>query len=132
MSKSRSRTTASPARTKRVADTRRYRSRSEREAAYNRLVLIVAGVITAIVIVILAIALLLDTVIRPNQAVASAAGQNISVRDFQRRVVFERWRAGTFLSTLYSSYAQQFGQQYANQLLADSQNSPYASTYAEL
>ena len=132
MSKSRSRTTGIPARTKRVADTRKYRSRSEREAAYNRLVLIVAGVITAIVILILAIAVLLDTVIRPNLAVANAGGQNISVRDFQRRVIFERWRSGTFLATLYNTYSQQFGAQYAAQLLSDTQNSPYASTYVQL
>src|SRR5262245_47873434 len=108
MAKSKTRTSGIPAPTKR--DTKRYRSRAERDAYYNRIALISGGVIAGIVILILAVALLIDNVIVPNQAVASVGGQNISTREFQRRVVFERWRLGTTLVTVvnqFGSYAQQ-------------------------
>jgi hypothetical protein len=130
MSKSKQKTTAIPAPAKRVADKRKYRSRAERNAAYNRLLLIVSGVIAAIIILILVGAVAYDDVIVPNQAVAVAGGQNIITRDFQRRVIFERWRAGTMLASIYNQYYQ-ISPQYAQSLLTDSQ-SPYASIYSEL
>ncbi len=130
MSKSKQKTTALPAPAKRVADKRKYRSRAERNAAYNRLLLIVSGVVAGIIILILVGAVAYDDVIVPNQAVASAGGQNIITRDFQRRVIFERWRAGTMLASLYSQYSQ-ISAQYAQSLLTDSQ-SPYASMYSQL
>jgi peptidyl-prolyl cis-trans isomerase D len=124
MAKSKSRTTGIPAPTKR--DTKRYRSRAERDAHYNRIALIGAGVIAGVVILILAVALLIDNVIVPNQAVASVGGQNISTREFQRRVVFERWRLGTTLVTVVN----QFGS-YAQQLLSDTSN-PYGQAYSQM
>jgi hypothetical protein len=128
MSKSKSRTTGIPAPTKRTIDTRKYRSRAEREARNTRIVLITTGVIAALIVLILAVALLIDNVIQPNQAVASVGGQNITSREFQRRVVFERWRLGTTLASIY----QQFGPQYAQQLFTDTQSSPYAQAYQQL
>jgi hypothetical protein len=131
MAKSRSRTTAIPTPAQRSADARKYRSRSQREAEANRLVLIVAGVIGGVILLILAGALLIEGVINPNTPVASVNGQNISMKDFQRRVIFERWRTGTFLASVVNQYASQFGAQYAQQLLT-SQQSPYAQLYSEL
>ncbi len=93
----------------------------------NRLVLIVTGVIAAVIILILAGAFLIEGVIQPNQAVANVNGQNISTRDFQKRVVFDRWRTGTLLASVYN----QFGPQYAEQLFT-SQQSPYAQLYQQL
>jgi hypothetical protein len=127
MSKTRSKTTAVPASTKRAIDSRKYRSRAEREAEMNRLVLIVAGVLAGVIILILAGAFLFEGVIIPNQAVASVNGQNISTRDFQKRVVFDRWRTGSLLASIYN----QFGAQYAEQLFT-SQQSPYAQLYQQL
>jgi len=93
----------------------------------NRLVLIVAGVLAGLIILILAGAFLFEGVIIPNQAVASVNGQNISTRDFQKRVTFDRWRTGTLLASIYN----QFGAQYAEQLFT-SQQSPYAQLYQQL
>ncbi len=124
MAKSKTKTTGIPAPTKR--ETRRYRSRAERDAYYNRIALIGAGVLAGILILILAVALLIDNVIVPNQAVASVGGQNITTRDFERRVIFERWRTGTTLV----AFMNQFGQ-YGQQLLADTSN-PYGQAYSEL
>src|SRR5712691_9542801 len=126
MAKSRNKTTAIPAPVKRTADTRRYRSRAERNAAYNRLTLITAGIIGGIILLILAGALLLELVITPNQPVAVVGGQSISTHDFQRRVVFERWRQGSFLANMVN----QFGQ-YGQQMLTG-QGSPYANLYQQL
>jgi parvulin-like peptidyl-prolyl isomerase len=130
MSKSKNRTTAIPAPAKRVADKRKYRSRAERNAAYNRLVVIASVIVTVIIVLILVGAVAYDDVIVPSQAVASAGGQNITTRDFQRRVIFERWRAGTMLASLYNQY-NQISPQYAQAMLTDSQ-SPYATLYSQL
>src|SRR5689334_19520083 len=124
MAKSKSRTTGIPAPTKR--DTRRYRSRAERDAHYNRIALLSAGVIAGVLILILGFALLIDNVIVPNQAVASVGGQNITTRDFQRRVIFERWRAGTTLASVVNSFGS-----YAQQILSDPSNG-YGQLYSQL
>jgi peptidyl-prolyl cis-trans isomerase D len=124
MAKSKSKTTGIPAPTRRTVDTRRYRSRAERDAYYNRIALITAAVVAGGLILILAVALLVDNVVVPNQAVASVGGQNIPTRDFQRRVVFERWQTGTRLAALFNQlgdYAQQFLSQ-----------PPYSDMYSQL
>lgn len=69
---------------------RQYRSRAEREAEIQRYVIIGTVIAVAVAAVILVGAVLFDQLIVPNQAVASINGQNISVRDFQKRVRMER------------------------------------------
>ncbi len=126
-----SKTTGIPAPTKRTIDKRKYRSRAERDAYLNRLVLMAAAAIGSIVILVLVLALLIETVIVPNQAVATVTGQNISTRDFQRRVTFERWRTGNLLATVYNQYSNAYGAQFAQQLFSD-QSSPYYQAYLEM
>jgi hypothetical protein len=101
-----------------------YRSRNQREAESNRLVLIAAGVLAAVIVVILGGALFIDTLVRPAQAVASVGGVNVSTRDFQNRVIYERWRQGNLIAQYYNS---PFGQQQ----LTDT-NSPIGQLYRDL
>src|SRR5258706_559438 len=105
---------------------RLYRPRGERNAAYNRLTLTTAGSISSITPCIPAGAVMLELVITPNQPVAVVGGHSISTHDFQRRVVFERWRQGSFLANMVN----QFGQ-YGQQMLTG-QGSPYAQLYQQL
>jgi len=118
-------TTALPSRTAREG--RRYKSRSEREAQVNRIVLIVTGVIALIVIAVLGTAIVLDNVIAPNKVVASAAGQNVSVQAFQKQVTYQRWRYGTQIATIQN----QVPQQYLSEIFGAQQNSPYY-TYTQM
>ncbi|MBX3062536.1 MAG: peptidylprolyl isomerase [Anaerolineae bacterium] len=101
---------------------RKFKPRSQREAEINRLTLIIAGIVGGLIILILGGALLVDGVITPNQAVASVNGENISTRDFQARVRFERWRIGQQLAQIASFYPQ---------LLSDTSN-PYGQQYQQL
>ena len=109
MAKTKSRTTALPARN--VRDGRKYHSRSEREAQTNRIVLIVAGILGLIIVLIIGGAFLIEFVITPNQPVAVVDGQGISTQDFQLRVKFERWRLGNFLVQQVGQYPPQTQQQ---------------------
>jgi parvulin-like peptidyl-prolyl isomerase len=150
MAKTKSRTTAIPARS--IRDGRKYRSRSEREAQGNRIVLIAAGILGLVIVLILGGALLIEYVITPNQPVAEVAGQGISTRDFQQRVSFERWRLGNFLLAQIGQYPpdtqqqllsnQQYGfSQYyqalqipttlGNQVLTDMENELIVQQYAK-
>jgi len=118
-------TTGLPSTNRRDSDVRRkYRSRSQREGEINRLVLMISGVIAAVIVVILGSAFLIDGVIRPAQAVASVGGQNVSLRDFQERVTYERWREGLQLSQLYNN-------QYFRSQLSDPTNA-YGKQYQQM
>jgi parvulin-like peptidyl-prolyl isomerase len=67
-----------------------YRSRAEREAEIQRRVLIGTTVAVALVLVLLAVAFVIDQIITPTRVVASVFGENITVREFQERVRIER------------------------------------------
>jgi len=121
-----SKTTGIPAPTTRSIDTRRYRSRAERDAYLNSLVLKISAAIASIIILILVLSLLIELVFVPNQAVATVAGVNIPAKDFERRVTFERWRTGNMLASIYNTYGAQFAQQLF------SQGGAYTSAYQEM
>ncbi len=108
-----------------------YRSRAEREHEIQRWVII--GTIAAVVIVVLLIAVtvIIDQVITPNQVVATVDGQSINVSQFQRRVRLERYLRNQQLTQLVQTYTS-FGyteQQTVQQL---QQQEPYATWIKEL
>jgi hypothetical protein len=114
----------SPEKQQRKPDqTQEYKSRAEREAQFQRYVIIGTGAAVAFVAVVLVLALILDQVIRPNQVVASVEGDNITVRDFQQRVRFERVLRIQQLTDAINTY-QSFGLD-PNQLISQ----PPASTW---
>ncbi len=97
-------TTGLPTSTRRNPNTRnQYRSRAQREHEVNRLVLIITGIIALVIAVILGGAFLIQNVIQPAQSVASINGASISLRDFQQRVTFDRWRDGNQLAQIYNN-----------------------------
>jgi parvulin-like peptidyl-prolyl isomerase len=122
MSKSKSKTTTVPVSPKAG---RVRRSRSERERAVDRAVWIASAVLGVVIVAILGIALFIEGVIVPQQAVASAGGESISVADFQQRVRYERWRTGLELIPVAQS-------QFAREFLTNSQFGPYADMYRDL
>ncbi len=108
-----------------------YRSRAEREHEIQRWVII--GTITAIVVVVLllAVTIVYDQIIKPNQVVATVDSQNITVSQFQKRVRLERYLRNQQLTQLVQTYTS-FGyteQQIVQQL---QQQEPYATWIKEL
>lgn len=87
---------------------RDFASRAERDAYYQRLLLIGIGAVIVITVVILALAIIPETFITPNQVVASVAGRNVTVADFQKRVRLERYLLNSQLSNIIQTY-QSFG-----------------------
>jgi hypothetical protein len=118
-------TTGLPGSTRRDPAVRiKHRTRAQREAETNRLLLVLTAIIAAVILVILGTAFFVDGVVRPNQAVASVGGTNISLRDFQQRVTLERWQAGEQLLQVYQI-------QYLQSELSDP-STPYGRLYSEM
>lgn len=70
--------------------TQEYRSRAEREAEVQSIVIVGTAAAIVIVAVILVIAIGYDVLYRPNQLAATVNNQNITIADFQKRVRMER------------------------------------------
>lgn len=99
------------------------KSRHDREEALNRLLQRAIIVSAAIVIGLVAIALITDQIIVPNQAVATVNGEPITVREFRDRVRFERARIlleASQRQAFAETQAQSFGID-VNQLLQNDQ-----------
>ncbi|SRR5690554_5355129 len=99
-------TTGGP-RTRRVTEAdlqrrREYLSRAERERLWQRRALITIGVLVGISLVILAIALIYENLIRPREAVSVVEGHDITTADFEERVRFLRWETGQQIRDLYA------------------------------
>ncbi len=67
-----------------------YSTRHEREEAIQRLLLLGIAVASVIIVVILAVALIIDQVIRPAQTVATVGSETITVAQFSTRARLER------------------------------------------
>ncbi|MCB9451943.1 MAG: peptidylprolyl isomerase [Anaerolineaceae bacterium] len=85
-----------------------YHSRAEREAEIQRRILIGAGIILALVVIILLGAFVVEQFVVPNQAVASVNGETISVSEFQKRVRLERYFLVNQLNSIINTM-QSFG-----------------------
>ncbi len=81
-----------------------YRTRHEREAAMQRLILTVVGIVGALAVLLVAFALINDQILAPRQAVAEVNGETITVGDFERRVRLERTLLNEQLTNAYYTY----------------------------
>lgn len=85
-----------------------YEHKHEREAAIQRLVILGVGLVIGIAAIIFVAALLVDTLITPNQAVATVNGTTITVAQFENRVRLERAILNNQLNQAVALY-RQFG-----------------------
>lgn len=123
-------TTGGP-RTRRITEAdlqrrREYLSRAERERMWQRRALITIGVIVGVSVLILAIALVYENLIRPREAVSTVNGQEITTADFEERVRFLRWETGQQIRQLYAltgdiNTVSQYASQLTNPLSIGSQ-----------
>jgi parvulin-like peptidyl-prolyl isomerase len=123
-----------PRKSKTTATTRAeaYRTRAEREAELQRLILLGTAAAAAIIVLLVVIALVYESLIRPNQTVARVGDDNISVAEFQQRVRLEHELETIQLSNAINQYASFSGgdlNQAYSQLI---QQEPYSTWNSEL
>jgi parvulin-like peptidyl-prolyl cis-trans isomerase-like protein len=87
---------------------REFASRAERDHYYQRLILAIVGIVVLITVGILAYVLINESILTPNQIVASVQGHTVTVTDFQKRVRLERYLLNNRLSQVIQLY-QSFG-----------------------
>lgn len=108
-----------------------YRTRHEREAAMQRLILTVVGIVGAIAILLVAFALINDQILAPRQAVANVNGDTITVGEFERRVRLERTLLNEQLTNAYYTYLS-FGASESDAQQALTQNSYTSNIISEM
>lgn len=110
---------------------REFRSRAEREAEIQSLVIRITAIVGGVLLALFLIALLIDQVIVPNQAVATANGRGITVAQFRERMQLEE----VLISQQLNGYVEQlrsigFPDDQIFQFL--SQQPPYSTYLQEL
>jgi peptidyl-prolyl cis-trans isomerase D len=103
--------------------TRKHMARMERERLQRRYVLITAGVVFALIIGVILYGVLDQLVLQRIRPVATVAGQNITVADFQKQVRYNRSRIINELwqytsDPLYMQFLSSYIQQLSLQLLS--------------
>lgn len=110
---------------------REYRSKAEREAEMQRLIILGTAVAVGVALLVLIVAVLNDQLLVPGQSVATVNNDNITVREFKSRAKLERALLISQLNNalqLYSSIG------YTSDQLAQliSSQAPYSTWYNEL
>jgi parvulin-like peptidyl-prolyl isomerase len=110
---------------------REYRSRHEREAEIQRLVILGTALAAGIALIILVLAVANDQLLVPNQAVANVNGTTINVGQFRTRAKIERVLLSQQLNNALSIYSA-MGQtpEQLQQLITNQQ--PYSAWYSQL
>jgi parvulin-like peptidyl-prolyl isomerase len=126
--------TQAPPRPKSSTRTRaaEYRTRAEREAQLQRRIVLGTVVAAAIIVLLVVIALIYESLIRPNQPVARVGDETINVAEFQQRVRMEHELETIQLSNAINQYASFSGgdlNQAYSQLI---QQEPYSTWNSEL
>ena len=98
--------------------------RSQREAAEKRRIYMALGGVGALLVLIFIFALVNEFVLAPNRAVATINGEDITLRDWEDRVRYERAQRIIVLENQYTAFdgdvglIQQFAGQQINELFA--------------
>ncbi|HEX8682858.1 MAG TPA: SurA N-terminal domain-containing protein, partial [Ardenticatenaceae bacterium] len=71
---------------------RKHISRAEREARRRKQIILGTVILSAVIALLLAGGALYSALVEPNQRVAVVSGEQITRRDYQKRVNYERFR----------------------------------------
>ena len=88
--------------------TRKETKRRAKDREKNQRVLLGAGIAVALVLIVLLIGAVSEFLIKPNSAVATVDGTNITTQDFRKRVLFEEANLQNQLFQ-YQQFEAQFG-----------------------
>lgn len=80
-----------------------YRSRSQEEARIQRLTLIGIGILALVIVALVLGALINDEVVVPTQAITTVNNEEITIRDFNHRVQYERFQLSEQVRTFYNN-----------------------------
>jgi parvulin-like peptidyl-prolyl isomerase len=83
--------------------TKKQIARSRKEAQQNRIIYIGVGLLAAIIVVILAIGLLQEFVLKPGQAVATVNGATLRLDDYRDLLTYNRYNQYVAISNLQNS-----------------------------
>lgn len=102
---------------------KRYVSRAEKERMWQRRVLIATGVLIALSVIVLIIAIINQEVIEPRQPITTVNGVEVKTSDYQDRVRLTRWLTANQIREAYFFLGGDVNtlQQYVGQQISDLQ-----------
>ncbi len=96
---------------------------ARKQARQTRQIRLAMGVVIGLLVLVFVVAVVNELVLAPNRAVATVAGEEITFRDWERRVIYERANRILILETQLEAFGgdvgiiQQFGGSIINELL---------------
>jgi hypothetical protein len=98
--------------------------RKRREAEQTRQIRLAVGGVVALLLLVLIVAVVNEVFIAPNRAVATVNGEEISVRQFQDRVEYERAQRIISLENQFEAFGEDVGiiQQFSSQTIIELQD----------
>ena len=109
---------------------REYQTKHEREAAIQRLIILVTAAVGALALVILLIAVAIDQLVVPGRAVASVNGETVTVGEFRDRARLERALLNDQLNSAIAAISQIYGQDQVTNIITGQE--PYATWWNEM
>ena len=89
-----------------IKQTRKQIALGRKEARQNRIILLLVGLLIAVVVIIMAVGLIQELVIKPNRPVATVNGEKINVTDYQNLVTYNRYNYYNNISNLQDGIDQ--------------------------
>ncbi len=77
-----------------------------KEARQNRIILILVGILAAVILIILAVGIIQEVVLKPNNPVATVNGEKIKTSDYQDLVTYNRYNYYNNISNLEDGLEQ--------------------------
>jgi parvulin-like peptidyl-prolyl isomerase len=103
MAKSSRKRKASSAETK---QTKKQLALGRKEARQNRIILMLVGLLIAVVVIILAVGIIQEVVLKPNSPVATVNGEKIKTIDYQNLVTYNRYNYYNNIGSLQDGIEQ--------------------------
>ena len=76
---------------------------SRKESRQNRIILISVGILVAIIVLVLAVGVIQELILKPNQPVATVNGVKLPMDDYQDLLTYNRYNQYVNISNLQSS-----------------------------
>ncbi|MBC8098289.1 MAG: SurA N-terminal domain-containing protein, partial [Armatimonadetes bacterium] len=114
------------------APLKEYETVAQREAEVQRRILLATAIAGAVIVVLLAIAFVVEVLIRPNLPVANVNGETITVAQFQERLKIEHAVLDIQFSNALNQYAQLSGGDVNQAFQQLTQQEPYSTWSSEL
>ena len=92
--------------TEAARQTKKQIAMGRKEARQNRIILILVGALVAAIVIIIAVGIVSELIIKPNSPVAEVNGTKIRVQDYQNLVTYNRYNYYNSIANLQDGLAQ--------------------------